>query len=212
MKTLLPASVNGRFKDVIPPASSSWPWAFPVIYALNIAKECGTKLSWASAKPDGSVSIKSEKVNDQAIIEQIGFWKGNFGLVNSSHFQSVKIAMEAADSLFKIGLVKFIMEQGEIIRENEELSTNGTWPETWVIDSIQKIGIFCAYLYDLSHSDNLETANKFKDSLVVAGPWSEQLIVYLNSLNFAAENMSFPPTVRSQVNKVILQIQTWLKG
>ena len=116
----------GWFEPVLSPAPESWPWALPNLYAVNIAPDPGVEIVGGSASPDGDLNVVTSFVRDRTRIEEIGFWRGTFGLVRRRRHPSRKDAEKEALDSFNVLRAKYLMRSGKVVEETIRSQSSAT--------------------------------------------------------------------------------------
>ncbi|HUQ71601.1 MAG TPA: hypothetical protein VM165_18880 [Planctomycetaceae bacterium] len=182
---------QGGFASVVVPAPPCWPWALPHWYAVNTAPDPGFEITGASASRDGTSSVRERWVADRTRIETIGYWRGAFGLVAKSHPQTAAAGLSLARELFGTRPTRYLMVSGRIVEENSAVSVTGEWPAEWKATTLADLGTFCAFLFEQAATAGAgDAADQFKGSIHAASPPTEQLIVYIRSMEFARAKLA----------------------
>jgi hypothetical protein len=204
---------HGGFASVVPPAPLHWPWALPDWYAVNTAPDPGVEITGASASPDGTSSVHKRQVPDRTRIEIIAYWRGAFGLVDQSHAHTAAAALIRARGAFGSRPTRYLMESGRVIEENKAVRTTGEWPAEWKVTTISDLGTFCAFLFEQAANAGAGgAATRFKGSIHAAWPPTEQLMVFISSLEVAQATLGpyLDSHARHSLEAVLMTSRAWL--
>jgi hypothetical protein len=139
----MPTATNGSFEPNLVNAPDNWPYALPHLYAANVVSD--------QAQPK---------------VELVGFWQGEYRLAETQIHPSLEGASASARDLFAAGVVKYLMQDGEIVEENINVQITGDWPRKWKFNLIRDVGVFLCYLQILLRSrDKIEQAQRLKESI-----------------------------------------------
>jgi hypothetical protein len=182
---------HGSFWFTLGCAPSDWPWALPHLYAVNTATDPGDLLMAASASPSGEYEEVSELREDRARLEVVGFWNSEFRVVHRSEPLFGGNVRKQASEAFGDLPVRYLMEAGVSIRENPDVLITGKWPAEWNVRRYTDLGVFCSFLWDRARGrGGAAAAEELKSSISFAWPPTEQVLVYLSALQFAARHLS----------------------
>jgi|GEM_PF-2346589 len=203
---------HGWYEPILGRAPTSWPWALPHLYAVNVAADPTIEFFGASATPDGSLSLRQGYNPDRTRIEIIGFWRNSFRVVDVDYASNRKQAGEAALNDFSCLPIRCFMQDGQTVRENPEVQITGEWPGVWKIQRYQDLGVLCAFIFEQTKRKGLiEAAEDFRRSIRPASPITEQVMVYEAALARALNSFSkeLPPNVTSAISGALETIQSW---
>jgi hypothetical protein len=159
------------------------------------------------------VKLTSRTVSDRSRFEVVGFWRGEFGLVHWEQTRTRKRADDQAQGTFDSIPVRYLMNSGQVVRENSKVRITGDWPSKWTIASLQDLGVFCAYIDDRARAGGAqEAADVFRKSITPASPQTEQLLVYIAALKKAQSTLSqcLDSNTNHQLAEVTELAQKWL--
>jgi len=204
----------GWFEPVLSPAPESWPWALPNLYAVNIAPDPGVEIVGGSASPDGDLNVVTSFVRDRTRIEEIGFWRGTFGLVRRRRHPSRKDAEKEALDSFNVLRAKYLMRSGKVVEENDQVTIIGDWPPVFSFASLRDLGVFCAFIYEKAIEGGAkDEAVKFRESIRLESTGTEQLVTYIKSLELGQSKLEtyLSPADRSILWQAHQTARGWLR-
>ena len=205
---------RGWFEPVVAPAPPDWPWALPHLYAVNVAPDQGVEIVGASASPDGTSSVREGWVADRTRIETVGYWHGMFGLVECRRTETAASALSQATDLFRSRLVRFLMAAGRVTDENTSVQVTGEWPARWAFTKLSDLGVFCAFVFEqLKAAGAGAAAATFKTSLSAAWPPTEQLLVFIRSMEMAQNDLRkyLDAGTRNALDSALAIAKGWLR-
>jgi len=203
---------HGWFEPIIGRSPTSWPWALPHIYAVNVAIDPKIEFVGASATPDGSLSLRQGFNSDRSRVEVIGYWQNEFRVVHVEHTSNRKQAEESAMHDFSCLPVRYLMHDGRVVQENGEVPTTGNWPAELKIQRYQDLGVLCAFIFEQAKQVGLvNEAEAFRCSIRLASPVTEQVMVYEAALVQALNSFShkLPSHITAVIRGALETIQSW---
>ena len=142
-------SPEGWFEPTVGQADPlDWPWALPALFCINFARDSGNELVGFSSKLNGSSQSISRFEDERYRVETIGFWRGDYRVVELLRFKNRTRAERHALDQFEALPVRYLMEGGVVVREKPEIDVSGNWPVDWQFGSIRDLGVCCAYIYE----------------------------------------------------------------
>jgi hypothetical protein len=188
-------STVGSFGPVIGFAPPSWPWALPHLYAANVY-----------SGPD-------ETHDEPGYVEIIGYWQGEFHVVDATPMRDLSAAIASAKETFADLPVRCLLERGFLTRENPSVVITGEWPQTWTFVRFQDLGVLSAYLFECATAAGVsDRAQHFKSQIAFAWPITEQVLVYLRALELAKLELApyLPQSARLALEAGIAAGRRWL--
>ena len=185
-------SPEGWFEPTVGQADPlDWPWALPALFCINFARDSGNELVGFSSKLNGSSQSFSRFEDERYRVETIGFWRGDYRVVDLLRFKNRTRAERHALDQFEALPVRYLMEAGVVVQEKPEIDVSGNWPVDWQFGSIRDLGVFCAYIYERALvKKSHEFARDFRGSIGAAWPLTELIANYQRSLQFAKQHVS----------------------
>jgi hypothetical protein len=158
----------------------------PVLYGVNCAPDPGEQLVGYSAKLDGSSKAISKFSNQTYRAETIGYWHGDYRIVELQRFRNKVRAEAYATTQFDNLPVHYLMDSRKAVAERPEVEVTGEWQREWQFHTIRDLGVFCAYICEKARlRGNPDFAEEFRSSIRAAWPVTSLLNNYRESLMFA---------------------------
>ncbi len=204
---------NGWFEPVLGRPPLVWPWALPHYFAVNVAPDPAVgnlgPLTSLRGVPGGIAEAPNP---DRHRVEVIGFWHGNYRVVDVQHVPSRDKATEVATQNYKDLAIRFLLHSGAIVRENHKIDVTGDWPTEWTFRNISDLGVLCAYLYEESKRRGAgPMADAFRDSIGHAWPVTEQVVTFERCLTQAVTAL-YPwlsPKASEAIHGALWTIKDW---
>jgi hypothetical protein len=204
---------QGSFDTILLPAPDDWPYAIPHLYAVNIVSDPGMIITGWSASPNGQSNARSALDIGRSKVELIGFWHGEYKIIETKTFPSPAIAEEFAKETYKSIPTKFLLRNGNVMEENGIVQITGDWPVVWNFVQLRDIGVFLGYLQMLLKNRNKnEQAQRLKESITPAWPPTEIILVFQQSLQLARKEFLLDTATRKLIDKALRTVKRWLKG
>lgn len=185
-----PTTRYGSFETTLEMAPDDWPYALPHFYALNLVTTPG-------------------KVK----LETVGYWQGQYKLIEVKVHPAVENAMKHQGELTPTIPIRYLMQDGRIVKENKDVQITGDWPAQWDFAQIRDIGVFLCYLWWLLKSQHRhEQARRLRASITPAWPPTELLLVFQESLLQAKQDFASDVATTKLINRALKTIKRWLKG
>jgi hypothetical protein len=203
----------GRFEPSIGMAPNDWPWALPTLYSVNYAPDPGEQLVGYSAKLDGSSKTISRFNNETFRVETVGYWHGDYRVVEVQRFRNKVRAEAYATTQFENLPVRYLMASGKVVAQRPDVEMTGEWSDEWQFRTIRELGVFCAYIYEKAQlRGDHDFAREFRSSIRAGWPVTILLNNYRQSLMFAkAHDASWAESVDAvPLSRAIEATETWL--
>lgn len=134
-------------------------------------------------------------------------------LMHEEHFSSREKAEAQAEQYFHALPVRYLMYAGVTVAENQDVPENAAWPEHWRFRSITDVGIYCAYLYEMSLAAGAtEAASDFRARCFYAVPPTEQVLVLIDALDYARAHLGSYLSKQevARIPKVLRTLRKWV--
>jgi len=204
--------LKGWFEPTIgTTALEEWPWALPSLFCINFAEDPGEEIASYSARLDGSSKAVSRFKSERHRVETVGYWHGNYRVVELQRFRNKSRAEAYATDQFEALPVRYLMYAGKVIKERRDIDLTGNWPLRWEFKSVRDLGVFCAYVYENAMLRGAKDfAREFRASIVAAWPLQELIANYERVLLSAKQQLDLWATSSRDIANLNLAIEAAL--